>query len=149
MSWTLHVTVAAVIARADRYLLVEERIDDNILFNQPAGHLEPGETLVQAVQREVREETARHFEPDALVGVYQYEMSSKQRTYLRFCFCGWVGEREAGRSLDDEIVTTHWLTQAEIEERKTRLRSPMVLQCIADHQAGTRLPLDSLHYLES
>ena len=149
MTWTLHATVAAVIPREGRYLLVEERIDGSTLFNQPAGHLEPGETLVQAVQREVREETARHFEPEALVGVYQYEISSRQRTYLRFCFCGRVGGREAGRSLDKEIIDTHWLTLAEIEDLKTQLRSPMVLQCIRDHRSGVRLPLDSLHYLNS
>lgn len=147
MAWTLHATVAAVIARNDRYLLVEESIDGKICFNQPAGHLEPPEDLLQAVQREVLEETARPFEPKALVGVYQYDMQHKQRTYLRFCFCGSVAEPEPGRRLDSEIVATHWLDLAEIEARRASLRSPMVLQCIHDYRNGRRLPLAAIHHL--
>lgn len=147
MTWSLHVTVAAVIARHDHFLLVEEQIDDGTRFNQPAGHLEPGETLIQAIRREVFEETARLFEPDALIGVYQYEMADKQRTYLRFCFSGSAGAADTERALDSEIVATHWFTLGEIQARHSSLRSPMVLQCIEDYRRGTRLPLGMLHYL--
>ena len=147
MVWTPRVTVAAVIEREGRFLLVEEVIDGETRFNQPAGHLEPGESLLEAVRREVLEETARPFEPLGLVGVYQYEMAHKHRTYLRFCFAGTVGEAEPGRALDEEIVATHWLTLEEIERRRERLRSPMVLACIRDHLQGAALPLDSLHSL--
>ena len=148
MAWTLHATVAAVIARKDRYLLVEESIDGRVCFNQPAGHLEPPESLLMAVQREVLEETARPFEPEALVGFYQYDMQHKQRTYLRFCFCGPVGEPEPGRRLDREIIATHWLNLAEIETLRDSLRSPMVLQCIHDHRNGQRLPLETIHHID-
>ena len=148
MSCPIRVTVAAVIERAGRFLLVEERIDGRTVFNQPAGHLERGESLLEAVRREVLEETAHPFEPRALVGVYQYELPRKSRTYVRFCFSGEVGEPLPGRRLDDEIIATHWLTLEEIEARGELLRSPMVLQGIHDYLAGSALPLDSLHHLD-
>ena len=149
MTWKPHVTVAAVIQQESRFLLVEERIEGRTLFNQPAGHLEPWESLLDAVRREVLEETARRFEPRALVGVYQYDMPRKNRTYLRFCFTGDAGERDESRALDREIVATHWLSLDEIGARRESLRSPMVLQCICDHLAGSALPLSALHHLRS
>jgi len=148
MTWKPHVTVGAVIEREGRFLLVEERIDGRAVFNQPAGHLEPGESLVDAVRREVLEETTCSFEPRGLVGVYQYDMPEKNRTYLRFCFSGDAGEADASRALDREILATHWLTLDEIEARRDALRSPMVLQCIHDHRAGELLPLALLHRLQ-
>jgi ADP-ribose pyrophosphatase YjhB (NUDIX family) len=148
MVWTPRVTVAAVIERKGRFLLVEEVIDGEIRFNQPAGHLESGESLTEAVRREMMEETAHPFEPTALVGVYQYELPHKQRTYVRFCFTGQVGEPLA-RDLDEEILAVHWLTLEEIEKRREQLRSPMVLQCIRDYLAGRRLPLEILHHLRA
>ncbi len=147
MNYPIHVTVAAVIEQAGRFLLVEEHIDGQAVFNQPAGHLEQGESLLEAARREVLEETAHPFEPRALVGIYQYELPRKSRTYVRFCFSGTVGDPQPGRKLDKEIIATHWLTLEEIEARGELLRSPMVLQCIRDYLAGSALPLDSLRHL--
>jgi ADP-ribose pyrophosphatase YjhB (NUDIX family) len=147
MTWKPHVTVAAIVEHQQHYLLVEEDIDGHRVFNQPAGHLEQGEDLIQAIQREMLEETARAFRVDALVGIYLYELEEKQRSYLRFCFCGQAGEILSGHSLDREIVATHWLTLDEIHERQARLRSPMVLQCIQDYMGGRRIPTEDLHYL--
>ncbi|WP_457673923.1 NUDIX hydrolase [Thiolapillus sp.] len=149
MTWKPHVTVAAVVEKDQRFLLVEEDIHGRRVFNQPAGHLETGEDLVQAVQREMLEETARVFTPEALVGIYLYEVPERDRSYLRFCFCGTAGEILAGHRLDREIIATHWLTLDEIRENATRLRSPMVLDCIRDYRQGSRIPLDQLHYLPS
>ncbi len=149
MTWKPHVTVAAVVEKDQRFLLVEEDIHGRRVFNQPAGHLEAGEDLIQAVQREMLEETARIFTPEALVGIYLYEVPGRERSYLRFCFCGAAGEILAGHSLDREIIATHWLTPDQIRERSARLRSPMVLDCIRDYRQGRRIPLDQLHYLPS
>ena len=149
MIWKPHVTVAAVIEKDNRFLLVEEHIEGNAVFNQPAGHLEQGESLLDAVNREVLEETACHFHPGALLGAYLYRLKEKRRSYLRFCFSGDVEAPAPGRTLDKEIITTHWLTLDEIQARKDHLRSPMVLQCIRDYLGGTRLPLTCLHDLEA
>ncbi|HID44642.1 MAG TPA: NUDIX hydrolase [Chromatiaceae bacterium] len=149
MIWKPHVTVAAVIENNDRFLLVEEQIDGTTVFNQPAGHLEQGESLLDAVKREVLEETACPFHPEALLGTYLYKLTKKQCSFLRFCFSGNVDEPTAGRSLDKEIIATHWLTLDQIQAQNSRLRSPMVLQCINDYLQGTRLPLTCLHDLEA
>jgi 8-oxo-dGTP pyrophosphatase MutT (NUDIX family) len=140
------VTVAAVIERDGRYLLVEEQTPEGLRLNNPAGHLEPGESPQQGVAREALEETARPFEPKALVGVYLTRVQRPGRsddvTYLRFAFCGSVGEPEPGRALDHGIVRTLWLTPQEIEASRDRHRSPLVWQCVADHLAGRRYPLE-------
>ncbi|WP_293646230.1 NUDIX hydrolase [Thiolapillus sp.] len=149
MIWKPHVTVAAVIEQDARFLLVEEHIDGRAVFNQPAGHLEQGESLPDAAVREVLEETARDFAPQALLGTYLYRLKEKQRSYLRFCFTGEVGAADPARSLDREIIATHWLTLDQIRARENQLRSPMVLQCIHDYLRGVRLPLNSLHHLEA
>ena len=115
-----------------------------VVYNQPAGHLEAGETLVQAAAREMLEETARPFRPTALVGVYRYESAQNGITYLRFCFAGDCGEREAGRDLDPDIIQSLWLSRDELAQRADQMRSPMVLRCIHDYQAGRRWPLDLL-----
>ena len=117
--WKPSVTVAAVIERQGRFLLVEERIDGRLVLNQPAGHLDPGVSLAGACRREVMEETAHHFEPTALVGVYRWHYPVKDVTFLRFCFRGKVGEAE-DRPLDKEIVRLHWLTAGELEARKAQ-----------------------------
>ncbi len=148
MTWKPHVTVAAVVEKHQRFLLVEENIHGEVVFNQPAGHLEPGEDLLQAIQREMLEETARVFTPEALVGVYLYELPHKQRSYLRFCFCGQVGEILPDHELDQEIIATHWLSLEEIHQRQNQLRSPMVLNCIRDYQDGRRMLLDCLHHIQ-
>ena len=139
------VTVAAVVERDGRYLLVEEQTSEGLRLNNPAGHLEPGESLLQGVRRETLEETARRFEPAALVGVYLARPDPAGPTYLRFAFCGSVGEPDPGRALDEGIERTLWLTPAQIEASRGRHRSPLLWQCVADHLAGRRYPLQLLH----
>ena len=138
------VTVAAVIERGGKFLFVEERIDGRLVLNQPAGHLDPGESLIDACRREVLEETAHRFEPRALVGIYRWYYAAKDVTFLRFCFAGDVAGEEAGRALDKEIVRLHWLAPAELDARKSQHRSPLVAQCVADYLAGARYPLEIL-----
>jgi ADP-ribose pyrophosphatase YjhB (NUDIX family) len=140
--WKPSVTVAAVVEREGRFLLVEERIDGRLVLNQPAGHLDPGESLIQACRREVLEETAHHFEPRALVGVYRWHYAKKDVTFLRFCFCGGVTRVDAGGKLDKGIVAAPWLTATELEARKADHRSPLVAKCMADYLAGKRYPLE-------
>lgn len=142
--WRPSVTVAAVIERRGRFLLVEEAIDGRRVLNQPAGHLDPGESLAAACRREVLEETAHHFAPRALVGVYRWHHAPKDVTFLRFCFCGDIEGFEDGRSLDRGIIAARWLSQAELLARKAEHRSPLVAKCIEDFLAGRRFPLELL-----
>jgi 8-oxo-dGTP pyrophosphatase MutT (NUDIX family) len=146
--WTPRVTVAAVIEQAGRFLLVEEHTADGLRLNQPAGHLEAGETLVQAVCRETLEETAHAFGPQALVGVYMTHFARPghtEVTYLRFAFCGAPGRVDATRALDTGIVRTLWLSADELRACPQRHRTPLVLQCVEDYLAGRRFPLDLIH----
>jgi len=142
------ITVAAVIERGGQFLLVEEEDEGRMLFNQPAGHLELNESLVEACAREVLEESAWHFRPRELVGIYRWSKpasaSSPSVTYLRFAFCGELGEHEAGRPLDTGIVRALWLDAGEIRASRGRHRSPLVLRCVEDYLAGRRYPLDAL-----
>jgi NADH pyrophosphatase NudC (nudix superfamily) len=142
--WTPHVTVAAVIEQAGRYLLVEERSEDRVVFNQPAGHLDSDESLIDAVIREVREETGRAFWPEAVTGVYLWT-HPKGETFLRVAFCGVVGERLAGSVLDAEILDARWFDTDELASLRDRYRNPLVARCIADHSTGVRMPLKMLH----
>jgi len=143
--WKPSVTVAAIVERDGRYLLVEEQTADGLRLNNPAGHLEAGESLAQAVVREVLEETAHPFTPDALVGVYLARRGGADDvTYLRFAFTGRVGDALAGRALDTGIERTLWLTPDEVRASAARHRSPLVLRCLEDHLAGRRWPLDLL-----
>jgi 8-oxo-dGTP pyrophosphatase MutT (NUDIX family) len=135
------ITVAAVTEQDGRFLVVEERIDRRLVLNQPAGHVEPGETLLEAVVREVREETAWHFTADKLIGVYLWRRPDTGRTTKRFTFAGAVTDHRPDQPLDEGIVATHWLTRAELEGREPQLRSPLVLRCIEDYLAGRRQPL--------
>jgi phosphatase NudJ len=147
--WKPSVTVAAVIEREGRYLLVEEMTPEGLRLNNPAGHLDPGEGLAAAAAREALEETARVFEPQALVGIYlarlQREATGEDIHYLRFAFCGTVGEPIPGRVLDPPVQRTLWLTLEEIRASQARHRSPLLLQCVQDHAAGRRFALDALH----
>ena len=140
------VTVAAIVERDGRYLLVEEHTPEGLRLNNPAGHLDPKESPLQGVVRETLEETAHDFTPTALVGVYlaRFERAATGQdiTYLRFAFCGTVGAADAGRALDHGIVRTLWLTPAQIEASAERHRSPLVWRCISDHLAGRRYPLE-------
>lgn len=131
MSDPFHITVAAIIEQDGRYLMVQERDQGRAVFNQPAGHLEPGESLQAAVVREVLEETARPFSPTGLIGVYRWT-SPAGLIFLRFAFCGEVGAPEPGRALDPDIEDTRWLTEPELVDRSDSLRSPLVLRCIRD-----------------
>ncbi len=144
--WRPSVTVAAVIERDGRYLLVQEHTPEGLRLNQPAGHLDPGESLLQAVVREVREETACDFAPQALLGVHlaTFTRAADTITYLRFAFCGTVGEPLPGRVLDAPIVRTLWLTPEEIAARAAEHRSVLVQRCVDEHRAGLRFPLDVL-----
>jgi 8-oxo-dGTP pyrophosphatase MutT (NUDIX family) len=145
--WKPNVTVAALIERDGRFLVVEEETDAGLCFNQPAGHLDEGESLVQACAREALEETAWHFVPTALVGMYQWPRPQGDITYLRFAFAGELGEFEADKPLDTGILRALWLTPAEIEACRDRHRSPLILQCVQDWLAGRRFPLDLIrHY---
>jgi len=142
--WKPHVVVAAIVERDGRFLLVEEETDDGIRINQPAGHLEPAESLADAVRREVLEETARDFAPQGLVGVYRLPSAGQRPTFLRFAFWGPVGEVEPGRSLDTEILRADWYSIDDVRSSASRHRSPLVLQCIDDYLAGLRFPLGLL-----
>ena len=142
------VTVAAIAETDGRFLVVEERINRRLVFNQPAGHVERGETLLAAVVREAREETAWRFEPRALLGVYLWRNPTSRRDILRFAFAGHVTDHDAAQELDRGIIRTHWLTRSELEARQERLRSPLVLRCVHDYLSGRRSPLDGIAQLE-
>ena len=148
MTRVADVTVAAVAETAGRFLLVEERINRRLVFNQPAGHVERGETLLAAVVRETREETAWRFDPRALIGVYLWRNPGSGRTVLRFAFTGPVADHDAAQPLDRGIVRTHWLTPAELEQRSAQLRSPLVLRCVRDYLEGARHALASIADLD-
>ena len=144
-AWKPNVTVAAVIERAGLFLLVEEQTPEGVRLNQPAGHLDPGETLLEAVSREALEETACRFTPDALLGVYMARSGvtgeQDRVTYVRFAFTGQAGAAEAGRTLDVGILRTLWLSADEIRARGAQHRSPLVMKCVDDYLAGQRFPL--------
>ena len=147
MIWKPNVTVAAVVQRDGKFLLVEEETETGLAFNQPAGHLEEGESLVDAVVREALEETAYHFKPTHLVGIYNWKHPAKDVTYLRFAFAGELRGWEVDRKLDEGIVGARWLTLDEVKATQARHRSPLILRCIEDHLAGKCYPLDLLvHY---
>ncbi|WP_371324658.1 NUDIX hydrolase [Dechloromonas sp. ZY10] len=147
MIWKPNVTVAAVVERDGKFLLVEEETDAGLAFNQPAGHLEEGENLIDAVVREALEETAWHFRPTHLVGIYNWKHPAKDVTYLRFAFGGELLQHEPQRQLDAGIVAARWLTLDEVRATQARHRSPLILRCIEDALAGRRYPLDLLvHY---
>ena len=140
--WKPSVTVAAVIERDGRFLIVEEEADGRRVLNQPAGHLDPGESLVAACAREALEETAHRFMPMALVGVYRWVYPYKDVTFLRFAFAGNIDGVDAERTLDEEIIATHWLSRDELAARSAMHRSPLVMRCVDDFLSGRRFPLE-------
>ncbi|MEM7359197.1 MAG: NUDIX hydrolase [Pseudomonadota bacterium] len=146
--WQPDVTVAAVCERDGKFLLVEERSKSTgeIVLNQPAGHLEDRESILQAVVRETLEETCRHFTPRALLGLYRLR-TEHGKTYIRYTFCGEVSEIDPAISRDSDIIATHWLSIEELRLRNN-LRSHLVLQCLQDHQAGVRYPIELLRELD-
>lgn len=144
MTWKPHVTVAAVVPDGERFLLVEERIEGRRVYNQPAGHLEPGESLTDAVVRETAEETGLDFEPGAIVGIYRWTVPQSRRTYLRVAFAGRAVQPAIPRQLDPAIERILWLNRADLGRHRDRLRSPMVLTVVDDYLAGRRYPLEIL-----
>lgn len=146
--WFPHVTVAAVVERDGRFLLVEEHTVDGVRLNQPAGHLEEGESLPDACVREALEETAHRVAVDSLVGIYNWTRPDGSITYLRFAFACRSLSEETGRALDEGIIRAVWLTHEELLAQQERLRSPLVLQVIEDYLAGRRYPLDVIRHYE-
>ncbi len=145
--WNPDVTVAAICEQDGRFLLVEERSKSTqqIVFNQPAGHIEPGESVIDAVVRETLEETRCHFTPEAIVGFYRHE-AGNGKTYFRYTFCGQASSVDESKVLDSDILRTHWLSLEEIRAND-QLRSPLVLACLEDYLAGKRYPLEILREL--
>ena len=147
MIWKPHVTVAAIIEKNGRFLLIEENVAGHIVINQPAGHLDEGESLVTAVIRETREETAYLFKPEAITGIYRWQHPENHDTYLRVAYCGNTVEHDPDAKLDSGIIKTIWLTREALLKQDIPLRNAMVLQCIDDYLAGTRYPLELIHDL--
>ena len=147
--WKPSVTVAAIIERDGKFLLVEEHTPEGLMLNNPAGHLDPGESLADGCAREALEETTHTFRPTALVGIYMSRMqrpsTGEDVTYLRFAFCGALGDAKPGAQLDKDIVRTLWMTPQEIRQSTARHRSPLLLRCMEDYLNGQRLPLSSLY----
>lgn len=139
--WFARVTVAAVIEQNGKFLLVEELIQGKKMLNQPAGHLEDAETLIDAVIRETREETAYHFIPSSIVGIYQWKHPATNETYLRFAFSGKVTDHDPDQALDQGIVAAKWMSLEQIMVNKERHRSPQLETCITDYLAGEKWPL--------
>lgn len=144
MVWKPHVTVAAIIERDQHFLLVEEETSNGLAFNQPAGHLEPSESLIAAVKREVNEETAWTFTPEYITSIQLWRKQPDASSFLRVCFVGECNDFQANQELDDGIIATHWLTRDEIAAKKSKLRSPLVLTTIDQYLAGERHPLSLL-----
>jgi len=148
MHSSIDVTVAAIVPDGEQFLFVEERVGGELVFNQPAGHLEPGESLLDAVIRETLEETGFHFQPESLVGIYQWHCDAAARSFLRVTFMGSAEPPAQTPELDDGIVATHWLTRNQLLSPQRRLRSPMVIRCLDDFLADIRYPLDCLTDLD-
>ena len=149
--WKPNVTVATVVERDGRFLLVEEDTADGIRLNQPAGHLDPGESPVAGAVRETLEETACTFTPGALLGVYLHRSEAGRGrdapvvSYLRIAFTGTVGEPDPARALDHGIVRALWLSADELRERSAEHRSALVMKCVEDYLAGRRYPLEAVY----
>ena len=147
--WKPSVTVAAIVERDGRFLLVEEETPSGIRLNQPAGHLDPGESLIDAAVREALEETTCAFTPETLLGVYMARSASAFAagpvTYVRFAFVGTVGAPDPALKLDDGILRTLWLAPDEVRARTREHRSPLVMKCIEDYLTGQQFPLSVVH----
>lgn len=140
--WKPHATVAAIIERDNRFLMVEEVSNGLTVYNQPAGHLDPGESILDAAIRETREETAWKFKPEYISGIYRWVQADTNRTFLRFAFVGSCEDHRKDQRLDDGIIRAVWLSRDELAAMPEKLRSPMVLHCIDDYLGGQRYPLN-------
>jgi 8-oxo-dGTP pyrophosphatase MutT (NUDIX family) len=146
MPLKIDLTVAAVAEAAGRFLFVQERAGRRVVINQPAGHVEPGESLVDAVVRETLEETGRRFAPQTLTGLYLWQ-GPRDRTFLRVAFAGQVGEPAPQVRLDRAIIRTLWLDRDQLAGRHAEHRSPLVALCIDDYLRGARYPLELLNHV--
>ncbi len=147
MQWKPHATVAAIVEDNGKFLLVEEETERGNRFNQPAGHLEDNETLIQAVIRETLEETAYDFNPETLLGVYHWKHEHNDTTYLRFAYIGSVRNHRPELALDEGIIRTVWMTADEIRSNAKLMRSPQVITCIDDYLSGQKFPLSVVTHL--
>lgn len=145
--WQPDVTVATVVVADGRLLCVEERVNGRLVINQPAGHLEPDESLLEAALRETLEETGWDVRLTAFLGAYQWKAPETGRHYLRFAFAAEPERHDPARPLDDGIVQALWLTPDELLSQRERHRSPLVWRVVADHLAGHRSPLSVLQHL--
>jgi 8-oxo-dGTP pyrophosphatase MutT (NUDIX family) len=146
MTLKLDLTVAAIAEADGRFLFVQERVARRVVLNQPAGHVEPGESLLEAVIRETREETGRRFTPQAVTGIYQWQ-GPAGRMILRVAFAGLVDERLPGTPLDRAIIDTLWLDREQLAARVAEHRSPLVPLCVDDYLRGARYPLEMLNHV--
>ncbi len=147
MIWKPNTTVAAIIHQDGKFLMVEEETAEGMRINQPAGHLEQGESLFQAVSRETLEETAYSFEPTELLGIYHWQKPDRDVTYLRFAFVGQLGQHHAERALDQGIIRAVWMSRDELAHTQALHRSPQVLRCVDDFLMGQRFPLSLIRHL--
>jgi len=150
MIWKPHATVAAIIERDNKFLMVEELIHGEHIYNQPAGHLDPDESLIDAVIRETQEETAWQFVPDAVTGIYLWrnpDSDNNEDTFLRVTVCGSCINHDPEQALDDGVLKAVWMSRDELLDKNIKLRSPMIINCIDDYLAGKRYPLDMLTYV--
>lgn len=145
MIWTPHITVATIVEQKGRFLLVEETADNRTVFNQPAGHLDEGESLFDAAIRETLEESAWHVTLTDYLGVYVYQ-APNAITYVRHCFVGRPERHDPSLTLDEGIIATHWLSADEIMADNFRARSPMVAKVVKDYLSGKRLPLECVNH---
>jgi 8-oxo-dGTP pyrophosphatase MutT (NUDIX family) len=149
MTWRPDLTVAAIVLRDERFLIVEERIQGRLVLNQPAGHVEDGESIIAAAVRETLEETAWEFVPRHMLGLYLWRNPGNGASILRVAIAGEVTGHESRRALDDGIVAAHWMTRAALLAQPGRLRSPLVMRCVDDYLAGHRHSLDALQHLSA
>ena len=145
--WMPHATVAAIVEENGKFLLVEETTDRGNRFNQPAGHLEDNETLIEAVMRETLEETAYTFNPSSLLGIYHWKHEHNDTTYLRFAYIGSVSNHQPNLALDEGIIRAVWMSVDEIRSKAMLMRSPQVLTCIEDYLSGKQFPLSAVTHL--
>ena len=144
MIWKPNVTVASIVELNGKFLMVEEESPSGPVLNQPAGHLEPNESLETAVIRETLEETGYRFTPEAIVGSYLWHNGDNETTYFRSTFSGSVCQKNIGTELDEGIIRSLWMTHKNILENQNRLRSPVILESINDYLAGKKYPLDMI-----
>ena len=146
MEWKPNATVAVVVADDDRFLMVEERSNGQVVYNQPAGHIERNESIFDAARRETLEETGYDITLTSFLGLYTYHSPHNDTIYHRYCFVGEIGHKVSD-NLDPDILAAHWFTYEEISQAQEKHRSPMILECIEDYLSGRRLPLDAIREL--